>query len=768
MTIAKAQTLLRNGYQVVPIVQEVGKPCIKNCMDDWYEEKDAIKWINQFSDAGLALVAGKNDVYGLDFDIDNKAFSKKMMNVVLKNFPGVALRQCNKPRFAILFKASGDEIKELSNGYSTSYTTGVKGSVQQIELIGNRTMTIYGNHRKTGNPYKFSRSSKYDLVDPLRTEADDLAELTLSDIKKLFKYFDKNVPSDFNLLKESSLSRKREEVTFENVRVQKRYADSEVEDLLSRSIGNDYHSWTKVGMALHQHYDGSVEGLNRWDEWSSEFDGYEPDACRAKWETFDADGGVTMGSIAKDVRTKEEGTPEERYERFRRENVLIVRGNTGNGGSMIANLSDSPVEALKKYDEAAKEYQYMQMEVPGQTPTGTPTMKMMKFLDLFMSDPDRVAVHSLMYYPSRNRIVKPRSKEYKKRYYNLYRPPNVEMTIATDMLPKFTDMIEYLFNEEGANWFYNWLAQIVQQPTRRMPIAPLHISTFHGTGRGWVTEVVKLLVGTGNTTSSKMDTIMDSPFTPYFEESVLCVVEETYAKREKRYEVDDKLRGLIGGSMQEINVKFVKQSTSDVFTRFWLQSNHVDALVIDDLDRRIQPFYCHKKPLANSVYLELYGLIGGLNDEDEPDQRFLNQVYSFLMNWEVDMSLLQRSIHTPDRQQLIDSTKSITAQAFFAFKQVVGTQLFYDTQMQKFIARYSAEVHNDTMIAINDKEIGALNRNHVAETHRFRFKTPIVVKSFEYRELGKMNVTDVKKSLQDTNQTINLYFTQLTEKQDEN
>lgn len=69
----------------------------------------------------------------------------------------------------------------------------------------------------------------------------------------------------------------------------------------------DYEQWFRVGMALSHQFEGSDEGFERWDKWSSlDADRYNPREMKAKWRSFRRRDGslmtqapVTMASVIK-------------------------------------------------------------------------------------------------------------------------------------------------------------------------------------------------------------------------------------------------------------------------------------------------------------------------------------------------------------------------------------------------------------------------------------------------------------------------------------
>lgn len=65
-----------------------------------------------------------------------------------------------------------------------------------------------------------------------------------------------------------------------------------------REVG--YDAWLKVGMALHwaEAYSCVEDGLELWRAWSATDPArYKVGECAAKWQGFDAEGGLTLGSL---------------------------------------------------------------------------------------------------------------------------------------------------------------------------------------------------------------------------------------------------------------------------------------------------------------------------------------------------------------------------------------------------------------------------------------------------------------------------------------
>jgi hypothetical protein len=66
---------------------------------------------------------------------------------------------------------------------------------------------------------------------------------------------------------------------------------------LKSSRFDDYDEWLHIGMALHA-VDSSASMCAEWDRASRcMLDKYEEGACAAKWQTFDQNGKITLGSL---------------------------------------------------------------------------------------------------------------------------------------------------------------------------------------------------------------------------------------------------------------------------------------------------------------------------------------------------------------------------------------------------------------------------------------------------------------------------------------
>jgi hypothetical protein len=166
----------------------------------------------------------------------------------------------------------------------------------------------------------------------------------------------------------------------------------------------------------------------------------------------------------------------------------------------------------------------------------------------------------------------------------------------------------------------DYLAATICAPERRLQYALLHISTFHGTGRGWLKQLInRLLPHTKHTTIKE---ISDGTYNDWMFQSTLVMVDEVYEKGGMRYALGDRMREIITENRIEVNIKYGFKGSADVYCNFLLMSNHIDAMSIPDRDRRLWCVLLEKEPFPEEYYAALYAVL--------EDREALNQFYWLL------------------------------------------------------------------------------------------------------------------------------------------
>lgn len=63
---------------------------------------------------------------------------------------------------------------------------------------------------------------------------------------------------------------------------------------LPAELADDYETWIIVGQALHS-VDESL--IDDWDNWSQQSEKYQPGECLRKWQSFNSDNGIGLGTL---------------------------------------------------------------------------------------------------------------------------------------------------------------------------------------------------------------------------------------------------------------------------------------------------------------------------------------------------------------------------------------------------------------------------------------------------------------------------------------
>ncbi|HCM5144767.1 TPA: DNA primase [Klebsiella aerogenes] len=233
---------------------------------------------------------------------------------------------------------------------------------------------------------------------------------------------------------------------------------------------------------------------------------------------------------------------------------------------------------------------------------------------------------------------------------NEFYMPEHPRTQDASKVSTFLNHMAYLVPDAWQREFFiARLGWMVQRPERRCPISILHVATAHGTGRGWVSQLMERVLGPWNCARTRMKILCDNQFHDYLYNTLLCTIDEV-RENDKRYEVNDKIRDVLTEPRFEVNRKYGSKKTMDIYTGFLFYTNHFDALALPEEDRRIAVLGGPDFAASEEHYASLYG---ALSDSD-----FIAQVYWYLMGVDLSRFNWQRAPETKERQLMIESNKS--------------------------------------------------------------------------------------------------------------
>lgn len=701
-----AHLLSSLGYCVIPTTPT--KPCVAWGDAPVWDPS----WETRYPAANLALLAGPASVAFIDVDVDNPDVCKSLLkHLDNRKIRTLKRKRTDSPRFACIVRTTMER-----NHRSASYAG------QCVEFFaGNHLLTIDGEHRKDPNSTYFLEPKRLGNIKRLYAP-EQLPLFGEEDLRALFARFQAIMPGTPD--KPASLPVAASAPT---VSVPSSLEDVELNLIMEALDVDDYHDWISLGMALHKASTegdapgGRLRGFEDWDAWSSTSQKYPGrPALLAKWSSFSDDKEMSLdvlfrrcirSTVSRTLTHKEIRTKEEQTELLRSSNVysqdsldwMLLNYVMVAKGALIADLS-KPIRSSLQTLPNMRDFLRNRKTLITKNSGKTVKEEQVNTFDLWLNSQDRREAWDVTYSPGGPRLV-PTPEQPDTLQYNTYQAPDVKVIPGLkDSSPTlFTEHLKYLFPNGGDSWMLNWMAQIIQDPGTRYRTSPLSISLFEGTGRGWLTELLVRLVGASNfaTVQDIGELVRPGAKTGYLDGTVLLVINEVYIGTRERFSLLNQLKTLFSDDYQSIDIKYGAQKYNQrIYTRVFLQSNHVNGLVIDKDDSRIQPFINRERPQSREYYDKLYA---NLKDSD-----FINHVYTWLTHYPVDTSQLMHSTDTPDRQRVVSSTESATEMAFNQFRDVVyGCQgVFTRKMLFEFLSHYITALNRsgESTATYNPKE----------------------------------------------------------------
>lgn len=471
-----------------------------------------------------------------------------------------------------------------------------------------------------------------------------------------------------------------------------------------------YSEWIAMGCRLASFIGTEFEDNARelWIEWSMAAGGSAEDiqVAQGRWDdgklTPDRTGYAAIFSLA-----QSKGWKNPAGERIAQNS--IVSSDDFEDLSIKSGFTDINDNVLKHFEERFVHIKctdriydlqslsffpsvsgFKNFMAPYKIPDGKKTRQVTQ---MWLDNPKKLIAEDLVFVPNGERLIEKNGLT----YINTYREVIHTPAIANDKLHIFLDHMNYLAPDEfERDYFIARLAWMVQRPERRCPVTILHTSDEHGTGRGWVTQVMERVLGDWNTSRVKMYELFDSPYQNYLHETLLCTIDEVYDKS-KRFEINDQIRDILTEPRLDVNIKYGKKGVQNIYTNFLLYTNHYDALVLPPEDRRIAvisgPDFRKDSDYYDLIYTTL----------NSPD--FISQVYEYLKGIDLNKFDFQRAPHTKARKLMVEHTTSdlelaindmLVNPAFDAmtYPQILrdlninqGLEINYDSRDAKMVAR---------------------------------------------------------------------------------
>lgn len=215
----------------------------------------------------------------------------------------------------------------------------------------------------------------------------------------------------------------------------------------------------------------------------------------------------------------------------------------------------------------------------------------------------------------------------------------------------FLGHVAFLFGDEDAPRFLDWLAHLEQKPGVLPHTCWLHIATRFGLGRNWLASVLTRVWAGSVAASFDLSQTLKDGFNGRLSRKVLAIVDELREGDENPWKTASKIRSLLTEEVRTINPKYGRKYTEYNDCRWLMLSNYVSAMPMEDGERRIETVICDAQPQPPEYYQRLYGAL------DDPE--FIAAVAGYL--GERDISRFNPGAHaklTAAKHEVIAASES--------------------------------------------------------------------------------------------------------------
>ena len=215
----------------------------------------------------------------------------------------------------------------------------------------------------------------------------------------------------------------------------------------------------------------------------------------------------------------------------------------------------------------------------------------------------RQTVRDTIYWPSAERITTHK----KESFFNTYTGSDlpVPKEVDHDKIAVFTEHIKYLFPaEEPRRRLLDWISTTIQLPAKRIPWAPLLVSS-PGVGKGWIYQVLRKLLGSHNCSMVALaDLEKSGQYNEYLSGTTLVCLDDI--KKAMNADIAQLLSSQMTESYLNINHKYGGKGMEYVFSNFIAFSNYFDAVNIEDNDRRFWVYQIEAAQREAQYYTDLF------------------------------------------------------------------------------------------------------------------------------------------------------------------
>lgn len=217
--------------------------------------------------------------------------------------------------------------------------------------------------------------------------------------------------------------------------------------------------------------------------------------------------------------------------------------------------------------------------------------------DLALRSRDFIKTDLPTYHPNREQLY----EDGHLRYFNTWKPRDFE-PVEGDVTPLLEHM-EYMFpEEEERNIVADFMAYNIQNEGEKIHWALL-LQGAQGNGKSFFGHIMRLLLGESKVNNPNNEVIHEK-YTDWQADCSLVVIEEMMARG--RLDLMNKLKPMITQDISSIRAMFKPPYEQANRFNMLMFTNHEDALILDDGDRRYCVVFSPAVPKKESYYTELF------------------------------------------------------------------------------------------------------------------------------------------------------------------
>ncbi len=252
--------------------------------------------------------------------------------------------------------------------------------------------------------------------------------------------------------------------------------------------------------------------------------------------------------------------------------------------------------------------------------------RLVALADDWLQHPGRIDLEGATFKPNAERITKDSRG---RPVVNMWsRPALLDVELPADWESRaavFNAHMEYLIPDatERHN-VVRWLAHRIQRPERLPGWHLLLVAeAVQGTGRNWIARLMKLMLKEYVVEALPLKRILEGTFNGELDRAIVGVVDEIREGGGDYWKHAEALKSFLSEKTRMINQKYRAPYEVDNCLGVMMFSNHIDALPLDETDRRVYVAMCTQQVKSSDYFDLIYDTLN--------DTKTLRSIYELLM-----------------------------------------------------------------------------------------------------------------------------------------